>query len=83
MKKSMLVFILLIVTLSSILALDIEIGDGTSFESNIPINGLYEYGWSTFIIEAELIGVAEEFNQLKFHPSSNPKIGRASCRERV
>ena len=68
----MLVFILLIVTLSSILALDIEIGDGTSFESNIPINGLYEYGWSTFIIEAELIGVAEEFNQLKFHPSSNP-----------
>ena len=71
MKKNMLILLALLITLTSIFAMDIEIGDGTTTTSYIPAYGLYDNGWSTFIINSNLIGMAAEFNEIKISVSSN------------
>ena len=58
MKKNMLILLALLITLTSIFAMDIEIGDGTTTTSYIPAYGLYDNGWSTFIINSNQIGRA-------------------------
>lgn len=64
MNRNILILLLLLL-MSSIFAFDIEIGDGTSSDA-VPVNGLYDFSWSNFIINSNQIGMSAEFNQIKF-----------------
>lgn len=72
MKRNMLIILAILMTLSSIFAMDIEIGSGTTTSRNLPTTGWYRYSWSNFIISANLIGMEAEFNQIKVQPGNNP-----------
>ncbi len=68
----MLILLALLLAFSSIFAMDIEIGNGTTTTSYIPMYGLWEYSWSTFIIDADLIGMEVDFNQIQVNVSNAP-----------
>ncbi|MFA7057475.1 MAG: carboxypeptidase regulatory-like domain-containing protein, partial [Candidatus Cloacimonadales bacterium] len=72
MKKNMLIVLAILMTLTSIFAMDIEIGNGTIDNYNSPVTGLWDYSWSNFIISSNQIGMAAEFNQIQFNVSTVP-----------
>ena len=72
MKKNGLILLALLLTFSSIFAMDIEIGNGTTTTSYLPVYGYYDYSWSNFIIDANLIGMEVEINQIQFNVSNTP-----------
>lgn len=72
MKKNMLILLALLMTFSTIFAMDIEIGTGTTTTNYVPLYGLYEYGWSNFIIDSDLIGMEIEINQIQFNVGNTP-----------
>ncbi len=72
MKKNGLILLALLLTFSSIFAMDIEIGNGTTTTNYMPLYGFYDYSWSNFIIDADLIGMEVELNQIQFNVSNTP-----------
>jgi len=72
MKKKMLILLAVLMTFSSIFAMDIEIGNGTTTTTYLPLNGLWDYSWSNFIIDSNLIGMSVDFNQIQVNVSSEP-----------
>ncbi len=72
MKKTMLMLVLMILTITSSFAVFVEIGEGGSTSNYIPFYGLFDYSWSSFIIEGEDIGSAIEINEIQFNISNTP-----------
>ncbi len=72
MKKTMLMLVLMILTITSSFAVFVEIGDGGSTSSYVPFYGLFDYSWSSFIIDGEDIGSAIEINEIQFNVSNTP-----------
>jgi PKD repeat protein len=52
--------------------MDIEIGAGTGTSNDLPLNAYYDYSWSNFIIDSDLIGMEIEINQIKVNVSNSP-----------
>ncbi len=74
MKKTMLMLVMMILTITSSFAQFIEIGDNESTASTttVPFSGLWDYGWSTAVIPGELIGDAIEINSISFDVFNSP-----------
>ncbi len=74
MKKTMLMLVLMILTITSSFAQFIEIGDNESTASTttVPFSGIWDYGWSTVVIPGELIGSAIEINSISFDVFNTP-----------
>ena len=72
MKKIGLFFTIVLLFISTVYSADIEIGTGLTTTNYLPMYGLYDYSWSNFIIDSNLIGMEAEFNQIQFNVGNTP-----------
>jgi hypothetical protein len=75
MKKTTLMLLLVILTITSAFAQYVEIGDNGSTDSisSVPFSGLWDYSWSSLVIPADQIGDAIEINSLSFDVFNTPE----------
>ena len=81
MNKKMLTLIAFLVALTSVFAVFVEIGDGTTTTNYVPFNGYYNYGWSTYILTSDQIGDAIDINELKFNVDNTPSDYTANSQQ--
>ena len=66
MKKIGLSLCLLLLMASAVFGVYTEIGDGVETTNDAPVNGWYDYSWSSYILTAEVIGQALVINEIQF-----------------
>ncbi len=72
MNKKMLTLLAFLVAITSIFAVFVEIGDGTTTTNYVPAYGLYDYSWSNYILTSAQIGNAIEINEIQFNVGNTP-----------
>ena len=72
MKTKLLMLILILFTINSMFALYVQVGNGQSATSYMPVYANYDYGWSNYIISSDQIGEAITIDQIKFDVTNEP-----------
>ncbi|MFA7056874.1 MAG: GLUG motif-containing protein [Candidatus Cloacimonadales bacterium] len=72
MKKIGLSLCLLLLMASAVFGVYTEIGDGVETTNDAPVNGWYDYSWSSYILTAEEIGQALVINEIQFNVNNKP-----------
>ncbi len=72
MLKKLSILLVFLVALLSLYSVDVEIGTGTAETYYIPVNGLWDYGWSRTVYYQSELGNAADFTSISYNVSNEP-----------
>ena len=72
MKKTILALLLSVLMITSLFAVSVEIGDGTTTTSYMPFYGYYGNGWAHYILPGDAITAAINIDAIEFNVSNTP-----------